>query len=116
MILLKYWQGAGSNMSTTVERDIVKELLKMCKGMDDLFEYRRVKWDGRNGAPDLLLGFPTLCRHYFVETKRPVGGKLSPHQEQEQMFLTEIGIEHRVISKLSEIVALQYELQGADCD
>lgn len=45
--------------------------------------------DGRRGIPDNLLIFPPLKiegflfpLHVIIELKRPVGGKLSPHQER----------------------------------
>ena len=40
----------------------------------------KVKIDGRRGFPDRLIITPDGVQGY-AETKRPVGGKLSPHQK-----------------------------------
>lgn len=57
------------------------------------------KWvaPGRRGQPDRLCFFP---RGYLVivETKRPVGGTLSPDQEREIRRLLDLGFDVRVIS------------------
>ncbi len=90
------------------ERSIVRRLLKIVK--QNQGEYRRVEWTGQIGAPDLLVGFPRLQKFFFIETKRPIGGVLTKHQQKELKFLHECGIEAFVISNLEELEAFEQRL------
>ena len=94
------------------ERDIVKRLLAMCAEFDDSFEYRKLRYENRKGAYDLLLGFPCLSFNIMVETKRPKGGFLSPHQLAEGKFLHAIGINTCVISTIDDITEFKAALEG----
>lgn len=57
-----------------------------------------LKWvcPGWTGVPDRIILLPG-GRVYFVETKRPKGGKLSAMQEKWQEWLTRLGFVHRVV-------------------
>lgn len=67
-------------------------------------ETRKVVWPGRRGAPDRLVLLPavvdTYCaRHgaWFIELKRPKGGRLEPHQVREINLLKGYGLRVAVL-------------------
>lgn len=66
-----------------LERDVEKYLIKKVKLLGGCV--RKVKWIGRNGAPDRLV---LLNGVHFVELKRPKGGKFSPHQIRERKLFS----------------------------
>lgn len=72
-----------------LERDVVRELRKAVKAAGG--EMRKVKWEGRRGAPDLLLLLPGTLGHLMVETKRP-GMPLEDYQAREHDRLRAAGI------------------------
>lgn len=76
------------------ERDIERHLVKRVKELGG--EVRKVKWIGRNGAPDRLVlmekrgrGFYYGCT-YWVELKA-TGKKPEPHQIREHKRMRELG-------------------------
>lgn len=85
------------------ERDVAKVLLE---GVEKLRgHYRRVRWLGRKGAPDLYLLLPMEVlpgRHdVWVETKAP-RGVLNPHQRREIALMRGFGIPVLVIRTIDE--------------
>lgn len=77
-------------------------------------EVRKVKWLGRNGAPDRLVMFPTEQltetltipgTHAFVELKRP-GEKPRPNQLREHDRLRACGFTVLVIDSFEGVDAL----------
>ena len=70
-----------------LEREIEAHLVKRVKELGG--ECRKVKWIGRNGAPDRLVMLPGgAC--VFVELKRP-GEKAKPHQLREHERMRAMG-------------------------
>lgn len=65
-------------------------------------EVRKVKWVGRRGAPDRLVLLPTLGL-FFVELKRPKGGKLAAHQEREIARLCSYGVMVLVLWSVEDV-------------
>lgn len=67
---------------------------------------RKVKWVGRRGAPDRLVGWPANFRHHYVEVKeesQPWG--LQPHQEREHKWMKSCGMSVHVLSTKAAIEA-----------
>lgn len=74
-------------------------------------EVRKVKWIGRNGAPDRLvmlpktgrtiLGFPTGCT-IWVELKAP-GEKCRPHQIREHERMRRMGQRVEVVDSFEGV-------------
>lgn len=65
---------------------------RFCRELEQLGgSTRKVKWLGRNGAPDRLAFGPGL-RPCFVEFKRPRGGRLSPQQVSEHADMAAGGL------------------------
>ena len=62
---------------------------------------RKVKWIGRNGAPDELCGWPGV--HILVETKRPGGPGAEAHQSREHERLRSIGFVVEVAATLADV-------------
>lgn len=75
-------------MTTTLERDIEKKLRKGVEAQGG----RCLKWTcpGWRGVPDRIVLLPK-ARIFFVETKRPKGGKLSAMQKKWREWLTALG-------------------------
>lgn len=73
---------------TELEKDIEQKLRTRVEALGG----RCLKWTcpGWRGVPDRIVLFP-LGRVYFVETKRPKGGKLSPLQKKWREWLTGLG-------------------------
>jgi hypothetical protein len=81
------------------ERDIEKYLVAQVKARGG--EVRKVKWIGRNGAPDrivMLLRGATI----FVELKRP-GEKPRAHQQREHERMRRMGQEVAVIDSFAGV-------------
>lgn len=64
-------------------------------------EVRKVKWIGRNGAPDRLVMLPG--KTLFVELKAP-GEKVKPHQHRE----------HERMRKMGQRVVVIDSIEGVD--
>lgn len=64
-------------------------------------EYRKVRWEGRNFAPDKLVMLPG-GRIYWVETKSTVG-ELTAGQLNEHLRMAKMGQTVLVISSLDAI-------------
>lgn len=73
---------------TKLEKEIEQKLVNMTKRHGG----RCLKWvcPGWAGVPDRILLLPG-GRVYFIETKRPKGGRLSPLQEKWREWLTQLG-------------------------
>jgi len=92
------------------ESDIEKYLVKRVKEMGG--EVRKVKWIGRNGAPDRLVMLPYLCRPgdpmtLWVELKA-TGKVPEPHQLREHKRMRAMGQTVAVIDSLEGVDALLY--------
>lgn len=66
-------------------------------------QIRKVKWIGRNGAPDRRIMLP--WRRCWVEFKAP-GEDLEPHQEREHKRMLEMGEDVIVIDSKEKVDAL----------
>jgi hypothetical protein len=53
---------------------------------------RKVQYLNRRGCADRLVGFP-FNRLYLVELKRPKGGRISPHQEDDERYWAQVGVQ-----------------------
>lgn len=89
-------------------------------------EVRKVKWIGRNGAPDRLVGWPDRhpCilegevlgwyrahQHALIELKRPKG-PTKAHQEREHERLRAIGFDVRVLDTIEAVDEFVKEMVG----
>lgn len=79
---------------TTLEKDIEKKLRLAVENHGG----RCLKWvcPGWSGVPDRLVLLPG-ARIYFIETKRPKGGKLSALQKKWRDWLYALGFTYLVI-------------------
>lgn len=68
---------------------------------------RKLAWEGRAGAPDLIIIINGKI--VFVEVKRP-GGKPKPHQVREHERMVRRGADVRVIDNISDCDLLVAEL------
>lgn len=68
---------------------------------------RKLAWEGRAGAPDLIIIING--RVVFVEVKRP-GGKPKPHQVREHERMEKRGADVRVIDNIHDADLLVAEL------
>ncbi len=64
-------------------------------------EVRKVRWIGRNGAPDRLVMLPG--RTVWIELKAP-GEKVKPHQQRE----------HERMRRMGQTVVVVDSLEGVD--
>lgn len=67
-------------------------------------ETRKVKWQGRRGAPDRLVGWKSRERYAFVELKeetQPWG--LQDHQRREIEWMKACGMRVAILSNKAEI-------------
>jgi hypothetical protein len=87
------------------ESDIEKYLVKKVKELGG--EVRKVKWIGRNGAPDRLVMLPPHYEHgtIWVELKAP-GKVAEPHQLREHTRMRAVGQRVVVIDSLEGVDAL----------
>lgn len=81
------------------ESDIEKYLVERVKKLGG--EVRKVRWIGRNGAPDRLVMLPD--RTVWVELKAP-GEKCRPHQIRE----------HERMRRMGQCVAVVDSHEGVD--
>lgn len=91
-----------------LEKEIERRLVNMVERHGG----RCLKWTcpGWSGVPDRLLLLPG-GRVYFVETKRPKGGRLSALQRKWQEWLTALGFFCAVVWDVSDVDALEYVLR-----
>ena len=73
-------------------------------------ECRKVKWQGRNGAPDRLVMLNG--RTIFIELKRP-GEKAKPHQAREHDRMRRMGQQVEVLDSLEQIDRVLYAIKEA---
>ena len=105
-----WWRLRGRSVKTTRERDIEKYLVKRVKELGG--EVRKVKWIGRNGAPDRLVmifrpsdtvGGPMLLGStLWVELKAP-GEKPTTAQLREHTRMSSMGQRVWVIDSLEGV-------------
>lgn len=82
---------------TLRESDIEKYLKTRVENVGGL--YRRLKWQGRCGAPDDLV---LLKGAHFVECKAP-GEPLRPHQEREHARMRAQGVDVWVLDSYESV-------------
>ena len=89
---------------TKLEKEIERRLTEMVKVHGGWC----LKWvcPGWSGVPDRILLLPG-GRIYFVETKRPKGGRLSALQLKWQGWLTALGFFAGVVWSFEDVVALE---------
>ena len=94
---------------TKLEKEIERKLVNMVKR----YGGHCLKWvcPGWSGVPDRLVLLPG-GRVYFVETKRPKGGRLSPLQYKWYQWLTELGFPCRVVWTDDDVAAFEERLKG----
>lgn len=80
------------------ERTVEKTLVDRVKAKGG--EVRKLRWVGRNGAPDRLVMLPG--RLIFVELKAP-GKKPRKNQEREHERLRRAGLEVAVVDSLVKV-------------
>lgn len=80
------------------ERDIEAYLVKRVKALGG--EVRKVKWIGRNGAPDRLVMLPGVTT--WIELKAS-GKKAEPHQTREHERMRRMGQRVEVIDSLEGV-------------
>lgn len=81
------------------ESEIVKHLYKQLHARGG--EYRRVKWLGRNGAPDLRIMLPQLGG-WWIETKA-TNGDVEIHQAKEHERMRNLGERVLVLDSIERI-------------
>lgn len=75
------------------------------------FEHRKLKWIGRNGAPDEFICKPILC-HAFVEVKR-LGKEPTNQQGREHERLRRAGFTVEVVDSKESVDLLIQRLTQA---
>lgn len=92
---------------TTLENSIERKLIAMVKSHDG----ECLKWvcPGWAGVPDRICLLPD-GRIWFVELKRPKGGRRSAMQMWWAKKLTGLGFQHRFIKNEDEIANLEKEI------
>lgn len=80
------------------ESDIHKALVARIEALGG--RYRRVKWQARDGAPDVLILLPG--RHVFIEEKRP-GKEPTPAQSREHTVMRASNCEVLKVNNLDDI-------------
>lgn len=81
------------------ERDIERALVRAAKAKGGVV--RKLKWIGRDGAPDRLVKIPDQ-QPVFVELKAP-GGRLKKIQIVEHKRLRAVGLRVEVVWKMEQI-------------
>lgn len=89
---------------TKLEKEIERKLAAMVKRHGGLC----LKWicPGWSGVPDRILLLPGALV-YFVETKRPKGGRLSALQRKWQQWLTKLGFFSGVVWTEADVDTLE---------
>ena len=90
-----------------LERDIEKHLVERVKELGG--EVRKVKWIGRNGAPDRVLMLPR-GRTIWVELKAPGGLATFPKDAREEAQARE----HERMRKMGQRVVVIDSLEGVE--
>lgn len=89
---------------TKLEKEIERKLVDMVKHHGGFC----LKWvcPGWSGVPDRIILLPG-GRVYFVETKRPKGGRLSALQRKWQKWLTGLGFFYGVVWTENDVSTLE---------
>jgi hypothetical protein len=107
-------------MKVLLERDIERYLVKRAKALGG--EVRKVKWIGRDGAPDRLVMLPSrrepTDKHFpiiapmsvWVEVKRPGGLATFPKNAHERKQVRE----HQRMRKAGQHIAVIDSFEGVD--
>lgn len=90
------------------ERDIEAYLVKRVKELGG--EVRKLKWIGRNGAPDRVVMLPAVALYYgeplslviWVELKAP-GETAKPHQLREHKRMRDMGQRVEVVDSMERV-------------
>lgn len=83
-----------------VESDVERDL---CRWADDNgVLHFKIRFEGMRGAPDRLLILPD-GRHFYVELKRPGGGKVSAQQKRVHKCLRDQGCRVLVVDSLDDV-------------
>ena len=82
------------------ESEVEKHLVQRVKELGG--EVRKVKWIGRDGAPDRLVMMPTSTA--WIELKAP-GAKAKPHQVREHERMRKMGQRVLVIDSIEGVEA-----------
>lgn len=90
-------------MRSIRERDVLAYLKKRVSALGG--ELRKVKWEGRRGAPDKRV---MLDPPFWVELKRP-GEKPEAHQLREHIRMREHG---EIVAVLDSFEAIDYYLRA----
>lgn len=90
---------------TKLEKEIERKLVDMVKRHGGLC----LKWvcPGWSGVPDRIILLPG-ARVYFIETKRPKGGRLSAIQKWWRKQLTELGFFAGVVWTETDVATLEF--------
>ena len=96
-------------MASVLEKDIERALDRMVRRNGG----RCLKWvcPGWLGVPDRICLLPG-GRIYFVETKRPEGGRLSEMQKKWCVWLHDLGFVHRFVFTHKDVKALEIRIQA----
>ena len=92
-----------------LEKEVERRLIAMVEARGGWC----LKWvcPGWSGVPDRILLLPG-ARVYFVETKRPKGGRLSALQRKWQAWLTALGFFAGVVWSFEDVAALEIIIDG----
>lgn len=82
-----------------IERDVEAYLVARAKALGG--EVRKVRWVGRNGAPDRLVMLPRGPA-IWVEVKAP-GEKAKPHQAREHARMRCLGQRVEVVDSFDQV-------------
>jgi hypothetical protein len=96
-----FWDQIMVNVKKGSREDTVEEqLVRRVRAMGGRCEKMAMK--GRRGFFDRLVVLPG-ARIFFCECKRPVGGRLSPHQISLHEVYRTLGVEVRIIRNSEDI-------------
>ena len=93
---------------TQLEKDIEKKLRQKVEALGGFC----LKWvcPGWLGVPDRIVLLPG-ARIYFVETKRPKGGKLEPMQRWWRGKILQLGFPHWVVWDKADLAAFLADIE-----
>ena len=93
---------------STLEKEIEEKLGNLVKSHGGKY----LKWvcPGWAGVPDRIVLLPG-ARIYFVETKRPKGGRYSPMQNKWRDWLQELGFSYHRVKDIEGLVAFEQILK-----
>lgn len=89
-------------MKDVLEIEVEEHLVSYAKGKGCLAY--KLQLSGRRGWPDQLIVTPAGV-HGYAETKRPKGGKISPHQKKIAKELIGNRCNHRYVKTIPEAEA-----------